>query len=437
VTSSRPARNVICHLLDGVFFFAALIVVSYEMVIPRMITDLSSSALLLGLVPLIRQAGVLLPQVFVARRVEGLAYKKPAVLLFALLQRVGCVVMFVSLYVRWSPVFTLTVFFATLTAYSLATGMTIPVWVDWYGKTVPEAMWGRVLGMRRALPAVLGVALGKAIQFVMRSYAAPQRYKLLMGAGLLFYALSFACLLLVKEERDETLSGRRVAGWRDYLRGLKGILTAHREFRVFMVGNLLTLVPIVVMSAFLTRYGLGWAGAPDGVTGTWTAFYFGAMAVGSLLGGVLGDSENPIAPFRVFPAAVALAGALACCSAHPAVVSAAWALVGLAFGGQIVGMMPAVFRYSGRHRRPTYMAVRFVVLGTACAALPPLVGLAVDAGLVGYGQVFFIAGASALTGWVLFLRMPRPGPQAVTATARTPGSERTDGGKPAAPGRDG
>ena len=45
---SRSRWNAICHLLDGVFFFAALISFSVEQVIPKLIQDLSDLAILLG-----------------------------------------------------------------------------------------------------------------------------------------------------------------------------------------------------------------------------------------------------------------------------------------------------------------------------------------------------------------------------------------------------
>jgi hypothetical protein len=127
VAVSQSRWNITCHLFDGIFFFAAMIVVSREMVIPKMIADLSRSAFLVGLVPLIGHLGMLVPQAFYAKKVEGLAYKKPTVLVCAVLQRAGWLVFLLSLYLRWEAVFTLSIFFVVLALNSLGTGLLIPV----------------------------------------------------------------------------------------------------------------------------------------------------------------------------------------------------------------------------------------------------------------------------------------------------------------------
>jgi len=402
------AWNMTCHLLDGTFFFAALISISREIVIPQMITDLSRRAIFLGLVPLVTQVGMLLPQAFYAKRVEGLPYKKRAVLLCAVLQRAGWLVFLGSLLWRWQPAFTLTVLFVVLAANSLGSGLIIPVWTDWYAKTVPEGVWARLLGWRRAVPALLGIPLGELIQRIVHACEAPRRYELLVGMGLVFYALSLLFVALVKEERHEGLPTQADKGLKEYMAGLLRILFARRDFGLFMLGCLLVALPMAVLLTFLTRYGLGYPGVEPAITGTWTKLYFGTLAVGALSGGLLSDRLGPIAPFRLFPLFTVAAACWLGFSARPEVVSGSWMLVGFACGVQMVVVLPAVFRYSGAHRRPSYMAVNFITMGTSVGLVPPLVGLLLDAGVFGYRTVFLIFAVVALAGWGLFVRMPPP-----------------------------
>jgi hypothetical protein len=397
-----------CHFLDGLFFFAALTMFSVEMVIPKMITELSNSDFLLGLVPLILQTGLLLPQAFFAKSVEGLPYKKPRVLLCALLQRVGWVVFLGALFVGWAPAFTLPVFFAVVMANSVGSGLIVPVWTDWYAKTVPEEVWGRLLGMRRTVPALLGIPLGRLIGLVMESFPAPTRYRLLAAGAIGFYALSMLCVALVREQRHEGLPNQRATPWRDYLRGLSRILFRRRDFRLFMAASLLATLPITIMATFLTKWGLTCPGVEEGITGTFTMFYFGFIAPGAFVGGVLSDRGSTIAPFRVFPVCIVAGAVAAALSRSPVVVSAAWGLVGFAFGVRMVVLLPAVFRYAGPHRRPSYTAVSFITLGVVNGLVPPLLGVAKDAGLIAFPGMFALAAALAAAGWLAFLGMPSP-----------------------------
>jgi len=409
---SRTRWNVICHLLDGVFFFAAVITFSAEIVIPKMISDLKDSALLLGLVPLTMNLASLLPQTFYAKMIEGLSYKKPTVLLCAFLQRAGWLVFLVWLYLGWSAGFTLPVFFAVYAVNNVGSGLIMPVWTDWYAKTVPANQWGRLLGARGAIPAVLGIALGRLIQWVMNIHPAPQRYRLLLLLAIGFYVLSFFFVMLVKEDRHDGLPNHRKTGWGDYFKDLGGILVRRRDFRTFVTAAFLGVLSLTVMTTFLTKYGLSYEGVTSGVTGMFTMSYFGATAIGSLAGGLISDRKGAIAPFQVFPLLAMMGCLVAALSARPAVVCTAWGLLGLAWGMRIVAMLPAVFHFSGPHRRPTYAAMLFTALG-AGAVVPSLLGLAKDAGVLAFPHLFVLAGALALTSWLLSLRIPSPEPTAL------------------------
>jgi len=408
LATSHAKWNVVWHLLDGVFFFAALISFSAEIVIPTMIKELRDSALLLGLVPLVMQAGMVLPQTFYVKMIEGLSYKKPAVLLCAFLQRAGWVVFLLSLYWRWDPAVTLPIFFVVLAVNSLGSGLIMPVWTDWYAKTVPEKLWGRLLGTRHAIPAVLGVALGILIQQVMRAYPAPGRYRILLILTISFYVLSYVCVMLVREDRHEGLPTHDGKSWGSYFMDLAAILRRRRDFLLFLAAAVTISIPTAVTQAFLTKHGLTHPGVTAGITGRFTMLYFGGMAVGSVVGGVMSDRMSTMAPFRMFPAFVVAASAAAALSAEPRVISASWAMLGVGWGIRMAVMLPAVVRFAEPHRRPSYAAVLFTVVGVSTAAVPPLLGLAKDAQLLAFPHLFVLCAAMALVGWLLFLQMPAP-----------------------------
>ena len=86
----------------------------------------------------------------------------------------------------------------------------------------------------------------------------------------------------------------------------------------------------------------------------------------------------------------------------------------VSLGVQMVVMMPAIFRFSGPLRRPTYMALRFVLLGTVAALVPAIAGRAIDAGWLTYRNLFIGCAVLAAAGWVMFLRMPTPEPEPET-----------------------
>ncbi len=408
LTSAQLKRNAILHGLDGVFFFAAVTLFSRQTVMVKLISELNDSSFLLGLVSAVFWLGMLLPQTVVAKKLEGLSYKKPAVMACLVLQRVGWLVFLLTLFVWWEPTVTLTVFFAVLILNRIASGMITPLWTDWYTKTTNEKQWATVLGVRRAMSGVVGVFLGLLIARIMATSGSPARYRALLVLAVACYAMSAVFVALVREDRQEGLPNQRATGWAEYYRGLVRILVDRPDFRAFVLASLAVTLPVTLILTFLARYGLAHEEATEGIVGTFTAFFQGPLALGAVVGGVLSDNRNVIVPFRVMPLLLAAAIGAAVVSAHPAVVSAAFALLGLAMGIRLTCLLPAIFRFAEPHRLPSYTALCMTVLGIPRAVVPLLAGGLIDAGVIGFREVFLFSGALCLWGWLMFLRMPPP-----------------------------
>jgi MFS family permease len=410
LTPAQLRRNAVLHILDGVFFMIALAIFSFEAIIPPMIEELTSSALALGMVRLVAGSCVLLPQVFFVKRVEGLPYKKRVILLLAIVQRLGWIIFFISLFIRWSPGFTLSIFYASLAVGSLGGGMIVPLWSDWYAKTTPESSWGWIMGVRWAVPGIFIAAMGPWIKRVLAEYPAPQRYQVLLGVALGFYAISYLTACMIKEERDESQQHQRHTPWSEYFQGLGWIVFRRRDFRRFLLGSVLLVGPMLVVMTFMTRYALA-SGVPRPQAGTFNSYYHGSLAAGALFAGIVSDRHGAVMPYRFFPLALVTACfALPAAAARPALFVPLFCLTGFSFGTWAAAQMPAVMKFAGPHRRPSYTAVSFTIITLANSLAPVLSGLLLDAGWLGYSVLFPACGVVALAGWtvVFGLRPPQP-----------------------------
>lgn len=405
LSESQLRRNAVFHVLDGVFFFAALAMFSREVYMPAMIRELSDSDLLIGLIPFIYWTGYVVPQTWFARRVEGLPHKKTTVVACCVFQRIGWLLLAALLPALWGGGGFLVAFFCVLGLSSLGSGLIMPVWTDWYAKTVPETAWGRILGARIALFGLLALALGPAGRWIMRNYSSPRRFQILLFCSVGFYALSTLSLLVIREEREDGLPNQRHVRWLPYVRRLASIPVRRPDFALFIVASLFIGVPIMLMATYLTKYGLGFPFVSDEVTGTFTTFLYAFMSVGSLLGGRFSDRAHPLAPFRVLPLAVLAAAACAYGARGPAAVSIAFIFLGLAIGAQITVALPAIWRYAGPHRRPSYSAVYFSAQGLSAALVPAFAGILLERGLLSYPRMFLICGGLASVGWIMFLAL--------------------------------
>lgn len=413
---TTSGKNALSHAVDGVFFHAGLVMLSRQVTMPKLITELSDSALLVGLIPVVWTVGLFLPQTFHARHVEGLAYKKSSVLLCGIVQRIGWVIFLISLFIYWGGAFTLGFFFFALALASVGTGLAIPVWTDWFAKTTADRAWGKVLGIRRALSGVVGIVIGHfLIRWVMATYPSPERYQVLVGIAVVCFIISYGAVWMVEEEPRHGLPHHRESTWWEYIGHLRRILARRTGFRRFLLALLLANTPIVLLMAFLTKYGLSHPGIGGEVTGSFTLFFFGASALGSLAGGFISDRRGTMFPLRLLPLFCIGSVAAAVLSSDPALVCAAFALVGLAFGTRVTCMLPAIFRFAGPEQRPSYMAVSFTFIGLANAVLPPLVGALIDVNVLSFPAMFLACGVLSVASLILFVRVPAP-----TKAADTP-----------------
>jgi len=235
---------------------------------------------------------------------------------------------------------------------------------------------------------------------------------ILLGGALVFYTLSTLSLVGIQEEHTDGLPDHSRTSVAGYVRGLGRILADRHDFRLFVAANLLTSVPIILLSTYLTRYGLSFPGVEGSVTGTFTGAYFFSMAVGSLLGGRMSDRVHAIAPFRVFPLGLAASAGCAVLAQGPGMVTVAFCLLGLALGAQTAVTSPAIYRFAGPHRRPSYSAVYFTLLGTSYALSPVAAGALLDRDVLTFSAMFALSGALALAGWLMFVLMRPPSPAA-------------------------
>ena len=85
-------------------------------------------------------------------------------------------------------------------------------------------------------------------------------------------------------------------------------------------------------------------------------------------------------------------------------------MVGFSSGLRMTATLPALFRFAGPYRRPSYIASSAIVTGVAAAVVPPMAGGLVDAGLIGLPAVFAAGGVMCLAGCWVFAGMRAPSP---------------------------
>lgn len=175
--------------------------------LPWMLSALGVPNLFTGALVPIKDAGSLLPQLFVSAKIRAYAVRKWFWVIPALIQALTLVAMaFVVLGTEGITAGILIL--CLLLIFSLASGVASISFKDVIGKTVPKGKRGQLLAMRSTIGGVLTLVAGV---FILQELEGEQNKKMLFWlvmAGAVLWALSALIFSLIVEEKGATEGGR-------------------------------------------------------------------------------------------------------------------------------------------------------------------------------------------------------------------------------------
>jgi MFS family permease len=376
-------RNMVLLVGNYVTFGLGLALFSSNTVVPVFLQRLTDSQPLIGFVSAIFPLGWMLPQLFAARWVAGMARRKPALvylslaapLLFAILAGV----MFVTPLDRAQIL--LGVFIVDMALLGLLDGVIAVPWLDFIGKAIPGYLRGRMMGIQEVLYAVAAVGAGVLIAFLLSDAAPafPRNFAYLaMASSVSFFVALLFFVPLVEPDAPATTSVVRSA-WSEYLPALGRILRADRPFVMMITIRILGAFTGMALP-FYVLYATTELGAPASTVGYYLSAQMIGSAVGSLLLGHIYDLKGSRRVIRIV-VAVSLVAPLAALVIPLIGLSGAalqWTFILVFFTLSIGGAGPAavfigytnfIIDHSAPQDRPLYLGLSNTLAGpTALAA---------------------------------------------------------------------
>jgi len=312
-------HNIAWNLIDGALFGVALGFASFSTILPLFVASLTSSALLIGLVPAIHAVGWQLPQLFTASHVSRLRQYKPTVLLLTIHERLPFLglVIIALLITRIGGQAALVLTFLMLIWQGLGGGFTANAWTSMISKIIPPETRGTFFGFQAALAnlAISGSAV--AAGYVLASLASPADFALCFLIASVFFALSWFALAQTHEpfDSEKIIPDEKIHFWAESRKILEKdanfawflgvrflsqfatmgfsfyILYALRRFQMDSV-TAGYLTAALTISQTVANAGMGWLGDKIGHR---TMLIVGAFA--ALLSAILAWSASSLAWF--------------------------------------------------------------------------------------------------------------------------------------------
>jgi len=405
---SSPRKHVRWNFtvlgLEMAFFSLGLNISSSYTVLPLFVHHLTTSDLMVSLIPAIRSIGFFVPPLLIAGWVERLRYAKPLILGMTVFERIPFLWLglLTPLLAALAPSWLLGVFFVSILIQTSAGGLTLPPWLDMVARVIPEDWRGRFFGGSNGLGGALGIGGAAGAAVILRYVAWPWNFSVCFVLTFAMMVISFVLLSLSREPERQRRPEHTNARWRAF----GAILRGDRDFRRLILANALSAAPAMAWGLFAVAAAER-AHLPDATVGALTAVYLAANTVSNFIWGPVGDRYG----HRVMLALGMVCATIACAAAGGAsnalLFGAVFLFFGLALAASQLAQFTFVIEFGPETLRPTYIALSYITYAPFAIGAPLIGGFLADR--IGFVWVFVVAAAlSALSAVVYLLWVPDP-----------------------------
>ncbi len=390
--------NFTVNVLDGGFFMLGIGFASWVTVLPLFVSHLTSSALLIGLIPAVHTVFWQLPQLFMARAVASRTRLKPAVLTLTLVERLpylffGLLALFV---LRLSAAQALALTFALLTIQGLGAGFTANFWQTMISRTIPPPRWGLFFGTQAAFGSLLGTGSAIAAGWILSGQAYPVNFAICFFLCAASMGISYFFLAATREP-PETSSQPAVSA-PAFRRQLWAILRTDRNFSWYLASRWLQSI-VAIPGAFITIYAAARFQADPAFLGVLTGSLMITQMICNPLLGLLGDRWGHRRAMLLGTLAGLAAPVVALLAPNVGWLFVVFVLIGIhAVSYWLLGIT-LTLEFGRPADRPAYVGLANTLTAPSGALAPLLGGWAIDA--FGYNAMFLVA----VVGGVLALAM--------------------------------
>jgi len=399
-------RNFIANMMDGAFWLLAESFVSVNTILPIFASTLTDSAVLIGLVPALINAGWYLPQLFLAGYVHRLKRKLPFALFAAVVERIPYFVFPLTAYLlHWIPKTTAIWLFMIVVGWrGFASGIVALPWQVVIAEVIPKPVRSRFFGIGRTLGRTFALVGSALSGLILAKISYPDNFALSFLIALVFMWVSFFFFKRTVEPETED------EGEVEYERPAKSPLLDLASFKRIWQGDQIFRRYVIsriffqfgsMAAGFYAVYGIQHFNLPDQQAAVFSGLLFAGGMAGFMVWGVVGDRFGPrniLLASDLMQTAVLI---LALVSPSIWVYDLIFLVYGFAQSGYIIGEMLIGMGLGPESERSLYLGLVRTIPGFFVLIAPLIGGAIVEA--VSYPVMFIVALVLGLVGAGLLL----------------------------------
>ena len=398
--------NIFVSMADAGFFGIGWGFGSFGTILPLLFAKMTTSAILIGMIPAIHAVGWQIPQLFTAGWVSRMRKYKPAVLWMTIHERVPYLGLALTAWML--PTFgvkiVLPVALLMLVWQGIGSGLSANPWQSMIAKIIPNEAHGTFFGAQSAVANILISFSAIGAGYLLDILHSPWDFVICFVLTFVAMSFSYLCLALTREPFDtEKVMPPKD---HDFWKSAVGILRRDANFRWFLVFRVIYQFATMGF-AFYIVYGLR-AYNMDAVTaGYLTAALTVSQTAANVGMGWLADRLGHRSMLIAGAIAVALSSFAAFAAPSVGWLYLVFVLSGLANVSYWTIGMAMTVRFGSETERPVYIGLANTLIAPATILAPVLGGWIAD--MAGYQTTFILSALGGLlTALVLIFLVKNP-----------------------------
>ncbi|MBT7600803.1 MAG: MFS transporter [Anaerolineae bacterium] len=390
-------RNFFVNIMDaGFWFFGDSFVAAYT-IMPVFMSTLTDSPILIGLIPALEGAGWFLPQLFLAKHLEGKKRRLPITLKLGLLDRLPFLFLAIGTFfiLKVDPKVAIILFLVVYVIKTFSSGLAALPWQELIATVIPVSHRGRYWGFALTSGKLMGMIGAIIAGFMLANIAYPLNYAYMFLVGFICASISYLFLSMNKEpeiNRQPSTKNGNIWG------RIKEVLGEDKNFRIYLINRAFVFSSFMGM-AFITVYGLEKFNLPISYSAIFTGVMLASEVVGYGIWGVIGDKDGykRVIEYSNLFLIVGLFALL--------FVESVWGLyivfgiISFAHSGELIADQNIAMEFSSETDRPTYIGMSKTLTGPFLLIAPVLGGVLVQ--LWGYPTMFMTALIISMVAFVV------------------------------------